>query len=112
MSAGCGVGGPDRLNTGHPGPGLEQLPTVDGPAPTVGRSVSSQRSLCRLWNSLCPPESNRKRSVRSGFDFDGASRVGLEAEQGRGNWSQGKHRVTLKIPIQGAGGVRSMICDL
>lgn len=63
MSAGCGVGGPDRLNTGHPGPGLEQLPTADGPAPTVGRSVSSQRSLCRLWNSLCPPESNRKGSV-------------------------------------------------
>ena len=67
MSAGWGVGGPDRLNTGQPGPGLEQPATVDEPAATVGRSVSSQRSLCRLWNSLCPPESNRKGSVSTSF---------------------------------------------
>jgi len=68
MSASCGVGGPEMLSTGQPGPGLVQPLTVvvDGSAATAaaaaaaaalfGRSVSSHSSRCRLWNSRCPPK--------------------------------------------------------
>lgn len=66
MSAGCGVGGPERLRTEQPGPGLEQPLTVveELPLPPPdGNSVSSQSSRCRLWNSLCPPENKKHNSV-------------------------------------------------
>lgn len=62
MSAGCGVGGPETLSTGQPGPGLVQPLTVVvvevSMAVPFGRSVSSHSSRCRLWNSLCPPETD------------------------------------------------------
>lgn len=67
MSAGCGVGKTETLNTGQPSPGLVQPLTVvaDGstptplPPPPFGKSVSSHNSRCRLWNSRCPPETSK-----------------------------------------------------
>lgn len=112
MSAGCGVGGPERLRTGQPGPGLGQPPTVDGPAPPAGSRVSSQRSLCRLWNSLCPPGRERKKHGQKRKVSGAASLVRhLTGPCFGAAWSivgtgRVKYRITGGTPIPSSRGPR------